>query len=240
MGGLAPSDLQSAPDGATKHVPSTVLIVEDDVLQRELLSKVLGPGVRTHGAGSVNEALTLWRSLNADLLLLDLGLQGGSGFEVLIEIRKKSNSPVIVITADARSETSVLALNLGADDVIVKPFDVFHVAARIHALMRRANAQQESVAQYGDLTIDTSARQVFVKGELVHLTPTEFDLIAYLAGRPNQSLTREQLLEAVWSSNREWQTLATVTEHTRRLRQKLGPAAKHVSTVYGRGYRFDP
>jgi DNA-binding response OmpR family regulator len=234
-----------APLGTSGPTPEgdfagTVLIVEDDVTHRELLSGALGTGVRTYGAGSVNEALTLWRSLQADLLLLDLGLEGGSGFEVLVEIRKTSTAPIIVVTADARRETSVLALNLGADDVIVKPFDVYEVAARIGALLRRTQAPRTTVARYGDLAIDTSARQVFVEGTLIHLTPTEFDLLAFLAGRPNQAFTREQLLDSVWSSNPEWQTLATVTEHTRRLRDKLGPAAKHIATVYGRGYRFDP
>jgi DNA-binding response OmpR family regulator len=238
--GVARDDVAPRLDGSEDDFAGTVLVVEDDIAHRELLSSALGPRVRAHGAGSVSEALTLWRSLQADLMLLDLGLDGGSGLEVLVEVRKTSTAPVIVVTADGRPETSVLALNLGADDVITKPFDIHEVAARIAALLRRTHSPRSAVARYGDLAIDISARRVFVAGSVIHLTPTEFDLLAYLAAGPQQAFTREQLLDAVWSSNPEWQTLATVTEHTRRLRDKLGPAAKHISTVYGRGYRFDP
>ena len=219
-----------------------VLIIDDDRELHELMCAALSPRFRVQSAANVSEGLKMWRAMQPDLLLLDLSLGDGSGIEVLVEIRKTSDAPVIVVTGDSRSESLVLALRLGADDYIVKPFSLAEVEARVDAVLRRSNRTGERgpIVRFDDLAIDIRARQVFVDDELVHLTATEFDLLAYLTSQPRQAFTREQLLDAVWKSNSEWQTVATVTEHTRRLRTKLGSAARHISTVYGRGYRFDP
>src|SRR4051812_22573881 len=226
------------PDSVAQQIAS-VLVVDDDHEMHELLTTAFGARFRVQSATTMNDALVKWRAMRPDVVLLDLALADGSGIEVIVEIRKTSDTPVIVLTGDSRSKSSVLALRLGADDYVVKPFDIHEVEARIEAVLRRSTRSRErgGISRYDELAIDTRARQVFVDDELVSLTATEFDLLAYLASQPRQVFTREQLLDAVWRSNSEWQTIATVTEHTRRLRMKLGVAARHVGTVYGRGYR---
>jgi DNA-binding response OmpR family regulator len=220
----------------------TVLAVDDEPALHEMLTTALAARFRVQSATNVSDALAKWRAARPDVLLLDLGLGEGSGIEVIVEVRKTSDTPVIVVTGDSRADSTVLALRLGADDYVVKPFDVHAMEARIDAVLRRASrsTERDAISRFDELAIDVRARQVFVHDELVSLTATEFDLLAFLAAQPRQAFTREQLLDAVWRSSSEWQTVATVTEHTRRLRVKLGPAARHVGTVYGRGYRFDP
>ena len=219
-----------------------VLIVDDDPDVHTLLSAALRPRLRIQSAQSASDGLMMSRAIRPDLVLLDLTLGDGSGIEVLTEIRAASDVPVIVISGDSRSESLVQSLRLGADDYVVKPFRLGEVEARVDAVLRRATREngRSPISSYDDLMIDSRARQVFVNGEAIRLTATEFDLLAHLATWPRQVFTREDLLDAVWRSNPEWQTAATVTEHTRRLRSKLGPASKHIATVYGRGYRFDP
>ena len=236
------SGLDATANSDASDSTAIVLIVDDDPELHELLSAALSPRLRVQSAKNLSDGLMMWRAMRPDLVLLDLSLGDGSGIEVLVEIRKSSDVPVIVVSGDSRSESLVLALRLGADDYIVKPFSLGEVDARVDAILRRASRTNERgpILRFDEVTIDSRARQVFVDDELIHLTATEFDLLAYLAAQPRQAFTREQLLDAVWKSNSEWQTVATVTEHTRRLRSKLGTAAKHIATVYGRGYRFDP
>jgi two-component system, OmpR family, phosphate regulon response regulator PhoB len=217
-----------------------VLVVDDDASQRHLLTAELSPRFRTHWATTVDQGLAQWRSVGPDLVVIGLELAGG-GLDVLLEIRRGSSLPLIVVSADDRDESCVLALRLGADDYVVKPFSVPVLAARIETVLRRgADLGATSIISGSkDLRIDLGARQVFVEDQEVRLTPIEFDVLALLASQPRQVFSREHLLQSVWDSNPDWQSLATVTEHIRRLRQKLGPAAGHITTVFGRGYRFD-
>jgi two-component system phosphate regulon response regulator PhoB len=217
-----------------------VLVVDDDDSQRHDLTAALAPRFRTHWSTGVDEALTLWRSVGPDLVVIGLELPG-VGLETLLEIRRTSTVPVIVVSGDDRDDSCVLALRLGADDYVVKPFNIAVLVARVETVLRRGVDTVDPMIISGsdDLRIDLGARQVFVEGDEVRLTPIEFDVLAQLASQPRQVFSREHLLQAVWDSNPDWQSLATVTEHVRRLRQKLGPAKGHITTVFGRGYRFD-
>jgi len=217
-----------------------ILVVDDDDSQRHNLSAALNPRYRTHWAISAEQALALWRSVGPDLIVIGLELPG-VGLDILLEIRRSSTAPVIVVSTDDRDDSCVLALRLGADDYVVKPFNVAVLSARIDAVLRRRIDPANSTIITGadDLKIDLAARQVFVDDVEVRLTPIEFDVLAQLAGQPRQVFSREHLLQTVWDSNPDWQSLATVTEHVRRLRQKLGTASGHITTVFGRGYRFD-
>ena len=217
-----------------------ILVVDDDGSQRHNLTAALSPRYRTHWATSADQGLALWRSVGPDLIVIGLELPG-VGLDTLLEIRRGSTVPVIVVSTDDRDDSCVLALRLGADDYVVKPFNVAVLSARVDTVLRRRLDPADStiIAGADDLKIDLAARQVFVDGVEVRLTPIEFDVLAQLAGQPRQVFSREHLLQTVWDSNPDWQSLATVTEHVRRLRQKLGPASNHITTVFGRGYRFD-
>jgi DNA-binding response OmpR family regulator len=220
-----------------------VLVAEDDqgsrTATRLFLQRVgYRVGEAADGPGTLREA-----SLgHYDLVLLDLGLPGLDGEEVLARLRRDSALPVIVLTGRSEETERVRVLDLGADDYVVKPCSLPELEARIRAVLRRGQpATPTARIEHEGLVIDRSAHRVEVGGELVDLTPKEFDLLAFLAASPEQVFSREELLEHVWGSTQEWQDPATVTEHVRRLRLKLerDPAnPRWLHTVRGIGYRF--
>jgi two-component system, OmpR family, phosphate regulon response regulator PhoB len=220
-----------------------VLVAEDDQSSRtatRLFLQRIGyrVGEAADGPGTLREA-SLGRY---DLVLLDLGLPGLDGEEVLARLRRDSALPVIVLTGRSEETERVRVLDLGADDYVVKPCSLPELEARIRAVLRRGQpASPAARIEHDGLLIDRSAHRVEVRGESVELTPKEFDLLAFLAAPPDQVFSREELLEHVWGSTQEWQDPATVTEHVRRLRLKLeqdpaNPLWLH--TVRGIGYRF--
>ncbi len=220
-----------------------VLVAEDDSASRTATRMFLQRvgyrvGEAADGPGTLREA-----SLgDYDLVVLDLGLPGLDGEEVLARLRRDSGMPVIVLTGRSEESERVRVLNLGADDYVVKPCSLPELDARIRAVLRRGQpAPTTSQIEHDGLVIDRAAHRVVVKGIEVDLTPKEFDLLAFLAATPDQVFTREELLEHVWGSTQEWQDPATVTEHVRRLRLKLEPDAANprwLHTVRGIGYRF--
>lgn len=221
------------------------MVVEDDALSRDLIRAAL-PGVQVHEAGKATTALNLVRSLPLNLMILDLGLPGTSGLEVLEALRRFSDLPVIVVTGDVRSESCVRALKLGADDYVVKPFDLSELQARVEAVLRRhgqvADVDAGDVIVADGLTIDLRAGSVEVDGVPIALAPREYDLLTHLASHPRRVFGRQQLLEVVWDDYHGELTENTVTEHIRKLRRKLEQhgADHHLVTVQGMGYRFDP
>ena len=220
-----------------------VLVAEDDqgsrTATRLFLQRVgYRVGEAADGPGTLREA-----SLgHYDLVLLDLGLPGLDGEEVLARLRRDSALPVIVLTGRSEETARVRVLDLGADDYVVKPCSLPELEARIRAVLRRGQpATPTARIEHDGLTIDRSAHRVEKDGQPVDLTPKEFDLLAFLAAAPEQVFSREELLEHVWGSTQEWQDPATVTEHVRRLRLKLesDPSnPKWLHTVRGIGYRF--
>jgi len=182
-----------------------------------------------------------------DLVLLDVLMPTTDGIELLQQIRVASDVPVIMLTALGNEADRVLGLRMGADDYVVKPFSAGELTARIDSVLRRTrstNGDSEQVVQPSEtLRIDATSRDVRVRGELVDLTAKEFDLLTFLAASPRQVFTRAQLLDHVWASSSEWQDTATVTEHVRRLRQKIEQDPENpllLQTVRGVGYRFEP
>lgn len=220
-----------------------VLVAEDDMASRtatRLFLQRVGyrVGEAADGPGTLREA-----SLGSyDLVVLDLGLPGLDGEEVLARLRRDSALPVIVLTGRAEESERVRVLNLGADDYVVKPCSLPELDARIRAVLRRGQpTPTTNQIEHDGLVIDRAAHRVMVSGMAIDLTPKEFDLLAFLAATPDQVFTREELLEHVWGSTQEWQDPATVTEHIRRLRLKLEPDAgnpRWLHTVRGIGYRF--
>lgn len=221
----------------------TVLVAEDDPASRtatRLFLQRVGyhVGEAADGPATLREA-SLGRY---DLVVLDLGLPGLDGEEVLARLRRDSALPVIVLTGRSEEAERVRVLDLGADDYVVKPCSLPELEARIRAVLRRGQQTPNSTRiEHEGLVVDRTAHRVEVDGKQVELTPKEFDLLAFLAGAPDQVFSREELLEHVWGSTQEWQDPATVTEHVRRLRLKLEPdpaTPRWLHTVRGIGYRF--
>jgi DNA-binding response OmpR family regulator len=222
---------------------SSVLLAEDDVSSRVAVRQFLQRlGYRV---GEAIDGPSTMRELSLssyDIVLLDLGMPGLEGEEVLAGIRRQSTVPVIVVTGRAEESERVNLLNLGADDYLVKPFSLPELEARIRAVLRRGRpARALARIERSGLVIDRDSHRVELEGRYIELTPKEFDLLAFLASTPGQVFSREELLERVWGSTQEWQDPATVTEHVRRLRLKLGESPskpRWIETVRGVGYRF--
>jgi DNA-binding response OmpR family regulator len=193
------------------------------------------------------KAIEIVRANEPDLVLLDVMLPARDGLDVLGDLRRTSNVPVILVSALGEEADRVLGLKMGADDYVVKPFSAAELSARIESVLRRAKLRATGATNnrlaFGELAIDLQTREVALHGEKVDLTAKEFDLLAFLAGAPRQVFSREQLLQQVWGSSSEWQSDATITEHVRRLRRKIEDdpdKPRWIATVRSVGYRFEP
>lgn len=226
-----------------------LLLVEDDDHVAAAVSAVLTRhGFAVVHARSGEEALrALLPEPGTDedpfgVVLLDLGLPDQDGYEVCSRIRKRTSTPVIMVTARSDVRSRIHGLNLGADDYVVKPYDTGELIARIHAVIRRPPVRGEAAApaqgalHFGDLRIDPATRQVTVAGRDVPLTRKEFDLLALLAQRPGVVFRREQIISEVWRTSWEG-TGRTLEVHVASLRSKLGLPAL-IETVRGVGYRL--
>jgi two-component system, OmpR family, response regulator RegX3 len=210
-----------------------VLLVEDD----EPVAESLMRGLDRYGYNVewVSTAAAALAAGPADLVLVDLGLPDMDGLDVCRELRSRGDVPIIVISARADEVDKVVALEIGADDYVSKPFGVREVIARMRAVLRRVRPEPET-PQTGRLSIDRRARRVFVDGAEISLTPKEHDLLAFLAEAPGAAFTREQIMEAVWDENWFGPT-RTLDVHVGALRRKLGDAAA-IETVRGVGFRL--
>ena len=225
------------------HVRSKILVVDDEPEAVELVEfnlKQAGFSVMTAADGA--EALQKARATPPDLIVLDLMLPEISGLEVCKMLRRDAATasvPVIMLTAKAAEIDRVLGLELGADDYITKPFSPRELVLRIQKLLQRGQVAPENqeTLRFGDLLIDSPRHVVSWRGKSVELTATEFKLLTVLAQRRGRVQSREQLLRDVWEYNNLVDT-RTVDTHMRRLREKLGLAAKYLDTVRGVGYRF--
>jgi phosphate regulon transcriptional regulator PhoB len=189
-------------------------------------------------------ALRLVREHHPDLLILDLMLPGMDGLEICRQLRQDTATvrlPILMLTAKAEEVDRVVGLEVGADDYVVKPFSPRELVARVRAILRRAQEPADfSVRRVGELEVDEARHSVTMQGTPVELTAKEFGLLCALIRANGRVLNREQLLEGVWGyADAAEIESRTVDVHIRRLREKLGAAAKHIVTVKGVGYRFD-
>lgn len=225
-----------------------VLVVDDEPMLRNLLSRLLRmEGYEVLEAEDGASALEAVATRKPDLVLLDVMLPVRDGLDVLGDLRRTSDVPVILVSALGEEADRVLGLKMGADDYVVKPFSAAELSARIESVLRRAplrgapaGAHQHA---FDGLVIDLATREVTVGAEKAEMTAKEFDLLAFLAGSPRQVFSREQLLQQVWGSSSDWQSDATITEHVRRLRRKIEEDPDNprwITTVRGVGYRFEP
>ena len=221
----------------------TVLVIDDErdivSLMRDFL-EAEGYTVLTAADGPAGQALL--ESQAVDCVLLDVMMPGQSGFDVLRQIRRDSDVPVLFLSARQEDSDKIRGLGLGADDYIVKSATAGEVVARIKAVLRRSRRQEApppAELGFGRLVLDVRAREVRVDGEVVPFTAREFDLLLLLAENPRQVFTREQLFERFWG---EFGDRHTLTVHIGRLREKIevDPAhPRHLVTVWGVGYRFE-
>lgn len=220
-----------------------MLIVEDDENISELFSLYMErEGFQTATARDGEEALSLFKEFSPDIILLDVMLPRLDGWGVLREIRAESNVPVIMITAKGETTDKVSGLQMGADDYIVKPFEMKEVIARVHAVMRRVASEKSEVRQliFDNLEINMEAFELKVCGKRVDTPPKELELLFFLASSPNRVYTRDQLLDEVWGFD-YFGDSRTVDVHIKRLREKLEGASSKWSlkTVWGVGYKFE-
>jgi two-component system, OmpR family, alkaline phosphatase synthesis response regulator PhoP len=225
-------------------MPVRILVVEDDSRQAELIRRYLlaeGHDVTVvhDGAAAVREATRL----PATLVVLDVMLPFGDGFEVCRKLREDGGPLILMLTARASEDDVLRGLNLGADDYMTKPFSPREMVARVRALLRRAQPQEatrrEPIA-VGDLVVDPLTREVTAAGAAVRLTPGEFDLLEHMAREPGRAFTRSQLLEVLHGSDL-FITARSVDVHVMNLRKKLERepgAPRRLLTVYGVGYKL--
>jgi DNA-binding response OmpR family regulator len=222
-----------------------VLVVEDEAHVRELVSYTLqGAGYRVRSVVDGESALREMHHTTPDLVVLDIRLPGIDGWEVCRRIRQESNIPILIMTALAEDKSHVKGLRLGADDYVAKPFSPLVLAARVQALLRRAASvpPRRPITLRG-LTIDLASREVRRQGEIVHLTPTEFHILAALVRRPGHAMAARELMRYAQGddvADREAQEIVKV--HIRHLRHKIEPHVDqphYVLTVRGMGYMLN-
>lgn len=225
-----------------------VLVVEDDrVIAQAVADRLAAEGMTVRQAYDGPTAVDTATAWEPDLLVLDVMLPGFDGHEVCRRVQADRPVPVLMLTARDAETDLLVGLGVGADDYLTKPFSMRELVARVRALLRRVDRAAElarripAEVSVGDLTLDLAARRVVHGGRSIHLTPTEFDLLACLAANPGTVLTREHLLVEVW----DWHGAAalrggtrTVDSHVKALRAKLG--SDLVRTVHGVGYALEP
>lgn len=230
----------------------TLLLIEDDVaVSASLQRRLRFEGFHVHVADRGEIALQLLPELVPDLILLDVMLPGLDGFSVAERIRDSSNVPILMLTARDSVEDKVSGLERGADDYLIKPFELPELLARIRALLRRSRLPGESVQQADDdhiafagISLHSKTREVTFAGDPMELTPREFDLLEYFLRHPRQVLTRDQLLAGVWGYDSDASS-NLVDVYVLQLRKKLeargGAQARRIETVRGVGYSLrDP
>jgi two-component system alkaline phosphatase synthesis response regulator PhoP len=229
-------------DGKDRSM-ATILIIEDEPeLVKVLRSYLEQAGFGVLSAQRGDSGLSLWEQKKPDLVLLDLNLPGMDGLDVARSIRRTSSTPVIMLTARVEEADQLVGLELGADDYITKPFSPRLVVARVRALLRRTEQSPAArqMLRLVDLEIDLEGHTVHRSGELVELTPTEFNLLVALLSQPGRAFSRLQLLEASQGTAYEGYE-RTIDAHIKNLRAKLEPDPKnprYIETVFGVGYRF--
>lgn len=223
----------------------TILMVDDEEKIRDVVrSYLIKEGYQVVEAGTGTAALSFIESTEIDLVILDLMLPDMTGEEVCQKIRQQSSVPVLMLTAKVSENNRIHGLSLGADDYLIKPFDVRELVARVRAILRRSDdshllADRVSFNE-GELIIDVLRHEVYLNGEPIVLTPNEYKLLMVLARHPQRHFTREELVEKVYGFDYAGD-VRSIDQHIKNLRQKIEPDPKkpeYIVTIYGIGYRF--
>jgi DNA-binding response OmpR family regulator len=230
------------PTTDANHAAGAILIVDPDESDRGRTRAALETDDRQFvEAATVARANRLLQRNRPNLVITEVILPDGNGFDFVSEGQLHAEAPVIFLTHHGDEDARVRGLDLGAADYVVKPFLPKEFAARVRAALRRADGAAHQPLVHGELTVDVAKRAVRCAECEIHLTRREFDLLAYLAASPGRVISRDELLEQVWATSDRRQDPATVTEHVRRLRLKIEDDPTHprwLCTVRGIGYRF--
>jgi DNA-binding response OmpR family regulator len=218
-----------------RHV---VLIVEDeDSLLKLMRTYYLKADFDVLEAKDGFSALEIFEKERIDLVILDVMLEKSDGWSVCRKIRETSQVPILFLTARKEESDKLFGFELGADDYMTKPFSLKELLARSEALIKRGSRPKGDIKDIGLIRIDQNAHRVYVREQEITLSPTEYDLLLYLAEHQGRALTREQLLINVWGYD-YFGDLRTVDTHIKRLRKKIDPLP-YIETVFGVGYRFE-
>jgi two-component system KDP operon response regulator KdpE len=227
-----------------KDMPDRILIIDDEPqITRVLRAAMSAQGYDVRTANDPEEGLQVFKDWPPDLVITDLMMPGMSGVDVTRAIRTRTATPVLVLSVRDHERTKVEALDAGADDYVTKPFSPRELAARVKALLRRADpgTPSEKPIEVGLLRIDPAAYRVTRATKPVPMSTLEFRLLYFLAARPNRVFTRDQLLDAVWGTER-FVTPRSVDVYVRRLREKIETDPQHpafMKTIRGAGYLFE-
>ena len=224
-------------------MPKKILIVEDEANIRELLRLYLErEGYTVLEAENGVEGIKKWKSDKPDMLLLDVMMPVMDGWEVCREIRAESDVPIIMLTAKGETADRVSGLEMGADDYVVKPFEMKELLARINAVLRRSEIPEDTHKRltFDKLIIDLDSYELIVDGKKIDTPPKELELLYHLAATPNRVYTRNQLLDEVWGFD-YFGDSRTVDVHVKRLREKVENVSDQwaLKTVWGVGYKFE-
>ena len=220
-----------------------ILVVEDD----QLLAKVICDNLSFDGfevtrAATAHAAVNLLREFGPDLIVLDVMLPDRSGFDVFETLHQGGRTPIIFLTARGETVDRLRGLRLGADDYVIKPFDLAELLARVHAVLRRARGVTDRLT-LGDVSIDFKNQTAMRRGQALHLTHREFELLRFLAARAGRVVHRGELLRGVWGYPDDSATTRSVDHAIARLRRKIEPQSdqpRFIHTVHGDGYSLTP
>lgn len=222
----------------------TLLIVDDEARIRDLIRKYATfEGYNVEEASNGMEAIEKCRQKNYDLIIMDVMMPELDGFSACREIRRKSQVPVIMLSARGEEYDRIHGFELGIDDYVVKPFSPRELMMRVSAVLKRTAANVPSASDgervtIGDMVVDFAARQVTIKGEKLNLSPKEYDLLFYMVRNRGIALTREKLISDVWGYD-FFGDDRTLDTHIKLLRKSLGEYADKITTLRGVGYRFE-
>ncbi len=218
-----------------------ILIADDEPLIRKIVNDYLvKDGFEVLQAGDGEEAVDkIYENKDIALLILDVMMPKMDGWEVVREVRKNSNLPIIMLTAKGDERDELLGFDLGADEYISKPFSPKILVARVNAILRRAGVVGNEVISAGGITIDKTAHSATVDGVPMELSFKEFELLTYFLENQGIALPREKILNCVWNYD-YYGDARTIDTHVKKLRSKMGKKGEYIKTVWGMGYKFDP
>jgi len=217
-----------------------ILVADDEKRMRKLVSDFLKrEGYIVIEAEDGKAALDIFfKEQDFNLAIIDVMMPGYDGWIVCREIRKKSSTPIIMLTARGEESDELFGFELGADEYITKPFSPMILVARVQAILRRASSKEKNVKIFPGLEIDEIGRVVKIEKESIELSPKEFELLSYLAYNDGVALSREQILNSVWNYD-YYGDARTVDTHIKKLRLKLGSKGEFIQTIRGLGYKFE-
>jgi two-component system response regulator RegX3 len=217
------------------------LIVDDEELLSESTCEYFNTfGVKTEWVADSKSCLEFFKTNKADLILLDINLGNSSGFDLCKKLRETTDIPILFISARTSDDDMLLALNIGGDDYIQKPYSLSVLLAKVKAVLRRYQADEETVFVYENIQIDFENMSVYVNGQKIKLKTLEYKLLAYLVNNRNRTITKEEIFRKVWEDSITGDN--TLNVHIRHLREKIEDnpnEPKYIKTVWGTGYVFE-